>query len=238
MATKYTPTLRTQTFKQKQIAKDRRLAIDYWHEKGISENELLKVHRTLAKRSNQRLVRLERAVSEVTGESYASYGAGDIAKEYLQKQGVNRFTENAKSNYKLKEEQQSKNQLYDRKQILQDIKKMQEFLLSPSSTVGQQKAIEKARIKTFETEKVVNGEVIRKPIEFASNKEFYDFLSSQTFKELTATFNSETLVEVYDEARREKKTHDEIVDALSDYRDTQNQSVKGLRDRLGLKAVT
>lgn len=230
-------------FRAKEIKKDRALALDYWHMKNITENELLEVHRKLAKRSNQRLVRLERAVSQVTGESYDKFGAGDIAKEYLAGKGEKagkklRFTENAKSAYLLPETEQTDNQKYNRTEILKDIKKMQDFLLSKSSTVGGQKEIERKRLETFSQDKIVNGEVVRKGLEFADNKEFYDFLNSETYKELLKTFKSETLVEVYDQARGQKKTHEEITDALEDYRKQNNINVKGLRNTLGLKEIS
>lgn len=233
--------LRTIEYRAQQINKDRRLAIDYWHEKGLSENELLKVHKALAKRSNQRLVRLEKAISKVTGESFDTFGAGDIAKQYLQNRGVKgklRFTENAKSNYLLPIEEQTDNQKFDRIAILKDIKEMQKFLLSPSSTVQHQKAIEKKRLETFETDIYdEEGELVRKAVHFADNKEFYDFLNSQTYKELMTTFKSETIVEVYDSARVKGDSHNDIVDALADYSKTEKQSVKGLRDTLGLKEI-
>lgn len=233
--------LRTIEYRAQQIKKDRKLAIDYWHEKNVTENDLIKVHKALAKRANQRLVRLEKAVSQVTGESFDTFGAGDIAKQYLQNRGVKgklRFTENAKSNYLLPTDKQTDAQKYDRIGILKDIKVMQEFLLSPSSTVKGQKAIEKKRIQTFETDIYdEDGELVRKAVHFADDKEFYDFLNSQTYKELIKTFNSETIVEVYDQARTEKKSHQEITDALEEYRQTTNQSVKGLRDTLGLKEI-
>lgn len=229
-------------FRAKEIRKDRRVAYDYWHKKGVTENELLQVHRTLAKRTNQRLVRLENAVSKVTGENYASYGAGDIVKEYLAGKGQKgnkklRFTENAKSFYLLPEDEQTDGQKYNRVEILRDIKKMQDFLLSKSSTVGGQKDIEQKRLNTFGTDKIENGEVVRRAVEFRDNKEFYDFLSSETFKALSETFNSETLVEVYDQARKEEKTHEQIIDALADYRNKENLNVKGLRETVGLKEI-
>lgn len=219
------------TFYEKEVAKDIRLSVDYWHKKNVSVNELQKIHKALAKRTNQRLVRLERSVSKITAESYDSYGAGDIAKQYLKAKGVTgklRFSETGK--------------LSDRVEILKDISSMQKFLTSQSSTVKGQKAIEKKRIETFTKPKTVyiDGEeiTVREPIEFATNKEFYDFLSSETFKEMSKNFNSETIVEAYDKARKQGKSHTEIMDALQDYRTQQNQSVKGLRQTLGLKELT
>lgn len=197
---------------------DARLTTDYWHKGGVSTSELLKVHKQLAKRTNQRLLRLERSASSVTGESFASYGAADKAKEYLTNQGRNRFRENISSTLKNIDEAQQ------RYEALKDIKAMQDFLTSKSSTVKGQKEIEQKRIETFEEQ----------GIESASNKEFYDFLNSETFKELTKSFDSNTIVEAYDDAIKQGKTSAEIATAFDDYRNQQNISVKGLRDSLGL----
>ena len=213
------------------IKKDKRLTVDYWHKKATTD-ELFKVHRALAKRSNQRIVRLERAVSKVTGENYASYGAGDIAKEYLQKQGRKRFRETAQSSLRALDDAQK------RHEILKDIKAMQEFLSSKSSTVTGQREIERKRLKTFETPKYdEEGNIIREPVKFASNKEFYDFLNSQTFAELSKTFNSDTVVELYDMSRDKGLNNEEIQNALDEYRQRTNLNEKGLREALGLKEL-
>lgn len=223
MANDYKISDRTFKFRETQIKKDRRLAVDYWHKSKVSNKELLSIHKSLAKRSNQRLVRLERSRSAVTGEAFDSFGAAAIAKDYLSGQGKNRFSESAKTK--------------DRQELLKDIKVMQQFLLSPTSTVKEQKAIEKKRIETFSKPKELDGVEIRDGIEFAGNKEFYDFLSSESFKELSKSFNSNTIVEAYDQARQEGKKHAEILDALQDYRTQTNQNVKGLRASLGLTEV-
>lgn len=219
------------TFYQKAIKKDARLSVDYWHKKNVSTSELQKVHRSLAKRSNQRLVRLENAVSKVTGETYDSFGAGDIAKEYLKAKGT-------KGKLRFSESLGNKKTDINRVELLKDISAMQKFLTSKSSTVQGQKDIEKKRLKTFSAPVYdVEGELVRNPIQSATNKEFYDFLTSETYKEATKNFNSETIVEAYDLARTLGKTHNEIIDAFVEYSKTQNQTVKGLRQTLGLKEL-
>lgn len=166
------------------------LSIDPYRD-GLSASELEKVRMTLAKRANQRLVRLERSQSGVTGESYSEYGAAQLAYEYLRttnKSGKLRYRESPMTDG-------------DINQIRRDIVSMQTFLASQSSTVQGQKAIERKRIETFE----------KKGIRFANNKEFYDFLNSETFKSMKASgYSSEQIVEIYDMAR-EKGDNAEVV---------------------------
>lgn len=168
------------------------LSVDPYRD-GLSASELEKVRVTLAKRANQRLVRLERSQSGVTGESYSEYGAAQLAYEYLRttnKSGKLRYRESPMANG-------------DINQIRRDIVSMQTFLASESSTLRGQKAIERKRINTFE----------KKGIHFANNKEFYEFMNSQTFKGLVAAgFSSEQIIEMYDEARiKGKESHADVI---------------------------
>ena len=174
--------------------------------------ELAKIRRTLAKRANQRLVRLERATSFVTGESYASYGAASYAYDYLEKIGKKRFNENLSY---------TDNFTTLRREILI----LQKFLNAPSSTVEGQRKIEEYRIKTFE----------KKKIKFASNKEFYDFLNSADYGDITKQFDSDKIVEYYDLARKsmsDKEVKDILSKAVEDMRNKENYSLKDLQKAL------
>lgn len=223
---------------------DNRLTIDYWHEKNTSISDLAKVHRALAKRTNQRLVRLERSASMVTGEKYDTYGAGEIAKKYLAEKNRTRFSEFSKRKGQiiLPKELQELDKGAQRNRLIKDINEMQKFLLSKSSTVSGQRAIEKKRIKTFEKAKYSEDGLERKAlsVETATNKQFYDFLKSQTFSDLTNVnkFDSNTIVEIYDEARTVLDMPlDDIEKAFAEYSEKENQSEKGLRAFMGLKAI-
>lgn len=224
--------------------KDKKLTIDYWHEKNVSISELAQVHRALAKRTNQRLVRLERSASMITGEKYDTYGAADIAKKYLAEKNRTRFQEfqKRKGEIVLPKELQKLSTNAQRNRLIKDINEMQKFLLSKSSTVSGQREIEKKRIKTFERAKYSQDGIQRQPlsIETATNKQFYEFLNSQTFSDLTTVnrFDSNTIVEIYDEARTVLDMPvEEIEKAFSEYSEKQNQSEKGLRKYLGLKPI-
>ena len=180
--------------------------------KSASAEELNSVRRTLAKRANQRIVRLERSYSSITGESYASYGAIDYAKDYLQKIGRNRFSE-------------KKDYSDDFNLLRREILQLQKFLSSESSTVYGQREIEQKRIKTFES----------KGIRFSGNKEFYDFLNSKDFADLAKQIDSDKIVEYYDLAR-ENMSDDQVRQILSkaveDMRSKENYSLKDLQREL------
>ena len=180
--------------------------------KSANAKELNTIRRTLAKRANQRLVRLERAYSSITGESYATYGAIDYAREYLQKIGRNRFSE-------------KKDYTDDFNLLRIEILQLQKFLSSKSSTVLGQREIEQKRIKSFES----------KGIRFSGNKEFYDFLNSKDYSDLTKQFDSDKIVEYYDLAR-ENMSDDQarriLSKAVDDMRSKENYSLKDLQREL------
>lgn len=197
-----------------------------------SKEELLAARRALAKAANQRLVRLETTYSKVTDESYADFGAAEIVEEYLRtsrkagsrsKSGKRRFSE-------------SPNYLKDDDAALRiEIYTLQSFLASKSSTVKGQKTAEQKRIDTFES----------KGIHFSSNKQFYDFLNSSTFKELKKNFDSEKIVELWDAAkmkdrRKSKSITATMQQALDDWKKEESKSKASLKDlarRLGVKVL-
>lgn len=199
------------------------LSKDVWRG-SYSENELQAYRRKLAKRANQRLVRLERASSNISGEAYIDIGAGEKAKSYLARKGRNRFSE-------------SKTVKADYYQLRQEIIQLQSFLQSKSSTVSGIREIEAKRIKTFESGKWGSGKYTdgdRKRLQFASTKEFYDFFHSETFRKLLdAGFTSEQIIEAYDVARETYEGSDEeaiaaLQGALEEFR-SKGASLKVLR---------
>lgn len=191
-----------------------------FYAKGWTMGELRAARVTLAKRANQRLVRLERASSAVTGESFASYGAAEKAYDYIEgsrykdieknEPGTIRFSENfgytAESAWDIKKE----------------IVVLQTFLSSKSSTVVGQKAIERKRIKTFESGQYgVGKNNAAVPIKFASNKEFYNFLNSKTFEGLKASgFNSEDIVDKYVRTAEKEDSLEEASKKMSEALDS------------------
>lgn len=195
--------------------------------------ELEKLRRALAKRANQRIVRLERASSHITGESFSDFGAITYAREYLKER--KRFSE------------QKDYMKGDFNSLRREITVLQSFLGSKSSTVKGMRDIENKRIKAFETGKWgklnrIDGQT-RRRIEFASTKEFYEFLNSSTFHALVKSgFTSEQVVELYDQARMNFEGRDEEVirrmeDALEAYREGQKISLKDIEQRLGMREI-
>lgn len=179
--------------------------------KNIDKNAAEDLRRTLAKRANQRLVRLERANSSITGENYASYGAAQIAYDYISRKnaGKKRFRE-------------KKDFSGSYADLVNEILTLSSFLESKSSLVSGQKAIEKKRIETFQkgewgsAYKVGGGEK-RRSIASATNKEFYEFLNSSYFSKLkSAGFTSEQIIEAFDETREKGISSKKIYSILDE----------------------
>lgn len=190
----------------------------------LTPTELTKLRRSLAKRANQRLVRLERARSKISGERYSDIGAAPIAKEYLSHKKRNRFLE-SKQAMSYEEERR-------------EVSVLQSFLKSKSSLVSGIRDIERRRIEKFESGQYGSYDVTgkeRRGLKFASTKEFYDFLNSGLFKDLqNAGFSSEQILEEYDTARETfKGSVDEAFDAMSEalekFRQQGSVSLKDLR---------
>lgn len=160
---------------------------------GILDNNMLQQYaRKLSKRANQRMLRLERAKSNITGESYASYGAYVNYAQWSLTEGKRRFEENYKG--------------WGDNPLRLRIARLQQFLNAESSTVSGQRAIERRRIETFSSGKWKSGRYAddlantQRKIVSASNSDFYDFLNSKTFQDLMiAGFTSEQAIELYDE---------------------------------------
>lgn len=159
-------------------------------------SELIALRVQLAKRSNQRLVRLERSESLVSGEAYRA-GAYDIAVQYLKSSrdksgGKYRFSESKSYTKTISEE--TGDTAYDLYRIKRDILEMERFLSSKSSTVSGNRAIEAKRIATFEANDIAT--------EVATDDEFYDFLNSNAYEYFTLNqFTSEEIVDVYNTFR-------------------------------------
>jgi hypothetical protein len=181
-----------------------------------SIQELQRVRRAAAKAANQRMVRLERGESAISGEKLDQFGAIVQTREYLSNQGRNRFSET---------QIQKGWTVNDYKR---EIAELQSFLNSKSSTVRGQHQIEAARIKTFKA----------KGIDIASNKEFYDFLNSDVYLKLLKAADSGVVQEVYQRARDKSsdgKTvfdHDQVVEALDEYvsNNSKDVSIKGMME--------
>lgn len=197
------------------------------YEKGVTVEELQKIHRQLAKVLNQRMVRLENTKSPITGEAY-TFGAYDLMQDYLDRQGKKgdklRFTESLSAGGMNKAELQK------------EIRKMQRFESFESSRVGGMKAIEARRAKSF-TERSEEGQT---PIsaQTVSSKDFYDFLNSKTYEELSRMVSSDVLVEEYDRAAQRGVSREKIEAALQEYVEKARKvSIKGIRRKLRSRKI-
>lgn len=175
----------------------------------MSTKQLINLRVKYAKRANQRLVRLERSESPVTGKPYTA-GAYDLAVQYIKTtredhSGKMRFSESV--NY-TKYEEETGETAYDMYRIKRDILEMQHFLAAKSSTVSGNREIERKRVETF-TEQGISAEV-------ASSDAFYDFLNSNAYEYFAANqFESETIVDIYNLYREAGVTARNIQEAFN-----------------------
>ena len=187
--------------------------------RGVTVEELQRVRRQLAKVMNQRMKRLETAKSPVTGEAL-TFGSYEKMQDYLawtvrttNKAGIGvRFSENL-------------NPKMSAKELRAEIRALQGFESQVSSRVGGMKQIENKRIETFKA-KGLDPAVV-------SNKSFYDFLNSETFRKLRETFDSDKIIEEYNKTAKEGVKLEEITQALDTWMDkTKTLNLKGMRQKL------
>lgn len=162
--------------------------------------ELYKLRRKLAKRANQRLLRLERGTSKITGEKL-SYGAYDIAQSYLKATGrtSGRFSEVL-----------SPKDMSDG-YVAREVMELQKFLSMKSSTVKGMREIEKKRVEAFESKGISK--------EMAEDPEFYKFLNSQTYELMSSLVDSDKIIDFMHRAYSSGASVDEIVNAFNKYAD-------------------
>ena len=187
---------------------------------GHSVGELQEIRRVLAKQANQRILRLERAKSGITGERYNTFGAVIDVYDYLENKGRRRFSE-------------SKAAIKQSNELRHEITVLQGFLGRKSSTVKGIREIENKRLRTFSN----------KGIKFASTREFYEFLNSQTFLGLVASgYTSEQIVETYDMVREKEddyKVVEKMAKALEEFRQGEKKvTIKNLEQTLGIKLLS
>lgn len=127
----------------------------------MTTSEQLELRRKLAKRINQRMVRLEKK-GLTKGAAYANYQ--DLLNKFFG--GAKRIPEN-KSIYKHLPRT--------------ELKAMQALLREKSSTVQGWNEIMNARVRTIKE---------RYGIEFKDNYELYDFITSLEFKNLSKLYDS------------------------------------------------
>lgn len=127
----------------------------------LTTSDQLELRRKLAKRINQRMVRLEKK-GLTKGAAYADYQ--DLLNKFFG--GAKRIPEN-KNIYK--------------RLPRTELKAMQALLREKTSTVQGWREIMDARVRTIKE---------RYGIEFKNNYELYDFITSLEFKNLTKLYDS------------------------------------------------
>ena len=153
----------------------------------LSAASAASVLRQLAKRANQRLVRLERA-----GQTQYGYG---IAKKYLQDIGRNRFAETEKRIKNL-----------SRAQITGEINAAIEFLTAKTSTLSGIKAVQKSAVDRL---RGMGYDV--------DNGDFFDFLKSDEYKAAVKRLPSKQIFEQLDEALYNGVSLDTIISDYQKY---------------------
>lgn len=153
----------------------------------LSAASAASVLRQLAKRANQRLVRLERA-------SQTQYAYG-IAKKYLQDIGRNRFAETEKRIKNL-----------TRSQLTSEINAAIEFLTAKTSTLSGIKAVQKSAVDRL---RAMGYNV--------DNGDFFAFLKSDEYKAALRKITSDEIMRQLDEALYTGVSLDTIIADYRDY---------------------
>lgn len=165
----------------------------------INEKELARLYTSLAKRLNQRMVRLERAgfISE-SGGAYADYNV------ILKKFGYNR-----RIREKIKLDYSDRNVLYMQvSSMRKQVQMMQNVLKEKSSTVpGWHSIIKKRREKLSEY-----------GLEFKDTSEMSAFFQSYAFELISLLYSSEQAVEFVGKALRDGDKMSEIISKLEEFR--------------------
>lgn len=166
----------------------------------INERELARLYTSLAKRLNQRMVRLERAgFTSESGGAYADYNV--ILKKFGYKKRIRE---------KIKLDYSDRNVLYMQvSSMRKQVKLMQYILSEKSSTVpGWNSIIKKRREKLSEY-----------GLEFKDTSEMSAFFQSYAFELISLLYSSEQAVEFVGKSLRDGETMNEIISKLEEFRD-------------------
>lgn len=166
----------------------------------INEKELARLYTSLAKRLNQRMLRLEKAgFTSESGGAYADYNV--ILKKFGYKKRIRE---------KIKLDYSDRNVLYMQvSSMRKQVKMMQYILREKSSTVpGWNSIIKKRREKLSEY-----------GLEFKDTSEMSAFFQSYTFELISLLYSSKQAVEFVGKSLRDGDTMNEIISKLEEFRD-------------------
>lgn len=165
-----------------------------------NEKELARIYTILAKRLNQRMLRLEKAgFTSEFGGAYADYNV--ILKKFGYKKRIRE---------KINFDYNDHNVLYMQvSSMRKQVKMMQNVLKEKSSTVpGWNSIIKKRREKLSEY-----------GLEFKDTSEMSSFFQSYAFELISLLYSSEQAVEFVGKALRDGDTMNEIISKLEEFRD-------------------
>lgn len=165
----------------------------------LTTPELLKLRRKLAKRINQRMLRLEKkGFTAERGGAYADYQ--DLLNRFFD--GAKRIPENLST--------------FGRGSFKSQVKALQKILKEKTSTVqGWREVIDK-RLETF---KVKYG------IDFKSNNEMFDFIHSEEFKKVASLYDSKQALRIIGKKQSDGADIDEIQESLKEFRSKTDRNV-------------
>lgn len=176
--------------------------------KSYTTKELKQYRQKLARLVNKRMANISKTKSAITGEEFSEIGIMPITQEYLDIKGQDRFSTKLNVNLSYHD-------------LRREIVVLENFLNAKSGTVNGIRSIEKQRISTFKSKGIGD---------FSTTKEFYDFLNSETFANLTNKYDSDKVVEMF-ELAHEKGVEDvdKVIDALEQHN---NATKVGLKDMI------
>lgn len=166
----------------------------------INEKELARLYTSLAKRLNQRMVRLEKAeFTSESGGAYADYNV--ILKKFGYKKRIRE---------KIKLDYSDRNVLYMQvSSMRKQVKLMQYILKEKSSTVPGWNSIIKKRCEKLS----------EYGLEFKDRSEMSAFFQSYAFELISLLYSSEQAVEFVGKSLRDGQTMNEIISKLEEFRD-------------------
>lgn len=172
---------------------------------------LIDTYNRLAKRANQRMRELEKKQRK-TGQNttYGAYRKAQLALGAKEGEHPKRFKERitwADTTHGVHE--------FERMFL-----NVQEFLGAKTSTLTGLQEIKTKREQTWK----------EKGIKFGTDEEFYNFLNSDLFKSLSEQFDSDTIVEIFDQMR-ENRTAEDVEKALQGIVDHYQKQQKQLSEK-------
>lgn len=172
---------------------------------------LISTYNKLAKRANQRMRELEKKQRK-TGQdtTYGAYRKAQLALGAKEGEPPKRFKENMKW-----EDTTHELHAFERAFL-----QVQEFLGSKTSTLTGLQEIRAKREQTWK----------EKGIKFGTDKEFYNFLNSDLFKSLSEQFDSDTIIEIFDQMK-ENRTSEEVEKALQGIVDQYQKQQRQLSEK-------